>query len=94
MLVGASPRARWAFLGGWPRPLAMATGARGGAAGGALWGGICGWLRARRDVSEVISTIMLNFIAVQILSWAVHGPLMEPSRSFPASALIARAAEM
>ena len=51
--------------------------------GGALWSGICGWLRARRDVNEVISTIMLNFVAVQMLSYAVHGPLMEPSRAYP-----------
>jgi len=27
---------------------------------------------------RVISTIMLNFVAAQVLSWAVHGPLMEP----------------
>jgi ABC-type uncharacterized transport system permease subunit len=65
-----------------------------GAAGGALWSGICGWLRERRAVSEIISTIMLNFVAVQLLSYAVHGPLIEPSRSYPKSAPIARAAEL
>ena len=81
-------------LDGWPRPLAVALVLAGGALGGALWSAVCGWLRERRDVSEVISTIMLNFVAAQLLSYAVHGPLMEPSRSYPKSAPIARAAEL
>ena len=65
-----------------------------GALGGAIWGGIAGWLRARRDVNEVISTIMLNFVAVQMLSWMVHGPLMESSRAYPTSSPIASAAQL
>jgi len=65
-----------------------------GALGGAAWGGVAGWLRARRDVNEVISTIMLNFVAVQMLSWMVHGPLMEPSRAYPTSSPIASAAQL
>jgi simple sugar transport system permease protein len=65
-----------------------------GAIGGAAWGGLAGWLRARRDVNEVISTIMLNFVAVQMLSWMVHGPLMEPSRAYPTSSPIASAAQL
>jgi simple sugar transport system permease protein len=55
---------------------------------------MCGWLRVRRDVNEVIATIMLNFVAAQVLSWAVHGPLIEPSRAFPKSKAIARSAEL
>jgi simple sugar transport system permease protein len=81
------------LLGGWPHPIAITAMMLAGAAGGALWGGLAGWLRARREVNEVISTIMLNFVAVQILSWAVHGPLMEPSRSFPKSVAIAPVAQ-
>ena len=65
-----------------------------GAVGGAIWGGICGWLRARRDTNEVISTIMMNFVAVQLLSWSVHGPLIEASRAYPASTPIAESARM
>lgn len=82
------------MLGGWPRPLGIATVLVSGAIGGALWGGVCGWLRARRATSEVISTIMLNFVAMQLLSWAVHGPLMEPPGAYPKSVAIARAARM
>jgi len=81
-------------LGAWPHPLAILVMLAAGAAGGAFWGGIAGALRARREVNEVISTIMLNFVAAQVLGWAVHGPLMEPSRSFPKSAVIAPAAQL
>jgi ABC-type uncharacterized transport system permease subunit len=82
------------MLASWPHPIAIAAMLMVGAIGGALWGGLAGWLRARRDVNEVISTIMLNFVAVQVLSWAVHGPLMEPSGAYPASAPIAHNAEL
>lgn len=40
-------------------------------AGGALWGFVPGWLRARRGTHEVISTIMLNFIAVALTGYFV-----------------------
>jgi general nucleoside transport system permease protein len=78
----------------WPHPFATLAVLTVGAVGGALWGGIAGWLRARRDVNEVIATIMLNFVAAQILSWLVHGPLMEPSRAYPMSAPIATSAAL
>jgi ABC-type uncharacterized transport system permease subunit len=81
-------------LGGWPSPIAIIAMLATGAAGGAAWGGLAGWLRARREVNEVISTIMLNFIAAQILSWAVHGPLMEPSGAYPQSVAIASPAKL
>jgi len=38
-----------------------------GVAGGALWGGIAGWLKARTGAHEVISTIMLNYVALYLL---------------------------
>jgi simple sugar transport system permease protein len=81
-------------LAGAPHPLAIAIMFAAGAFGGALWGGLAGWLRARRDVNEVISTIMLNFVAVQLLSWMVHGPLMEASGAYPTSTPIALSAEL
>ncbi|HYL58745.1 MAG TPA: hypothetical protein VEU51_07730, partial [Candidatus Acidoferrales bacterium] len=81
-------------LGGVPHLIAIAIMFAAGVVGGAIWGGLAGWLRARRDVNEVISTIMLNFVAVQLLSWMVHGPLMEASGAYPTSAPIARAAEL
>lgn len=40
------------------------------AAGGAVWGGIVGWLKARFNASEVVATIMLNYVAFFLSRWA------------------------
>ncbi|MEE8475184.1 MAG: ABC transporter permease [Myxococcota bacterium] len=56
-----------------------------GAAGGALMGALAGGLRARRGVNEVVSTILLNFVAIQLVALAVHGPLQEAVGAYPKS---------
>lgn len=56
-----------------------------GALGGAAFGAIAGWLRTARGVSEVISTILLNFVAIQLVAYALQGPLQEASRAYPQS---------
>ena len=38
---------------------------------GAAWAGIAAWLKVSRGVSEVISTIMLNFIAIGVISYII-----------------------
>ena len=53
------------------------------AACGAAWAGIAGQLKLRRNVNEVISTIMLNFIALAFISYLVQGPLMESGGRYP-----------
>ena len=53
------------------------------AAVGAAWAGIAGQLKLRRNVNEVISTIMLNFIALGLISYLVQGPLMEAGGRYP-----------
>jgi simple sugar transport system permease protein len=40
-----------------------------GVVGGALWGGLSGWLKARTGAHEVITTIMLNYVAVFLLGY-------------------------
>lgn len=40
-----------------------------GSLAGAVWGGIAGYLKVKRGVNEVISTIMLNAIALQVIDW-------------------------
>jgi simple sugar transport system permease protein len=59
-----------------------------GAIAGALWALVPALFRIRREVSEVITTILLNFIALYLVSWAVSGFLQEPSRAYPQSAAI------
>ncbi len=56
--------------------------------GGAVYGWFAGWLFTRRGVETVISTILLNFIAIQLLAWAVTGPLQESARALPQSELL------
>lgn len=50
---------------------------------GALWASIAGVLREVRRVDEVIGTIMLNFIALGLIGYLVHGPLMEAAGRYP-----------
>jgi len=44
---------------------------------GLCWGAVPGWLRARRGVHEVINTIMMNHIAIQLTDYLVTGPLRD-----------------
>jgi ABC-type uncharacterized transport system permease subunit len=60
-----------------------------GFAGGAAIGALVGWLRARFGANEIIVTIMLNYVALQVLTWVIRGPLQEPMRIFPRSYRIA-----
>ena len=71
------------FIGNTPAPLITFLMLVASVVGGALWGGIAGWLRTTRNVQEVISTIMLNYIALYLVGAAVLGPLQEPSHSGP-----------
>src|SRR5687767_11826274 len=61
---------------------------------GAAWAGIAAFLRARFGVLEVISTLMLNFVGANLVSYLVRGPLQEPSRIYPQSELVAEAARL
>jgi simple sugar transport system permease protein len=61
--------------------------------GGAVWGGIAGALKAWFGVNEILSTIMMNQISVQILIWLLTGPLRDTSAD-ATSANIIQTAEL
>jgi ABC-type uncharacterized transport system permease subunit len=65
-----------------------------GAAGGAGWAGIAASLRARFGVLEVISTIMLNFVALYAVSYLVRGPLQESTHAYPQTSAITAAVRL
>jgi simple sugar transport system permease protein len=65
-----------------------------GALAGAGWAGIAAVLREKFGVLEVISTIMLNFIALYAVSFLVRGPLQEPTHAYPQSSSIAEAVRL
>jgi ABC-type uncharacterized transport system permease subunit len=67
-------------------PLAILT----GAVFGALWAAIPGGLKARFGISEVITTIMFNYIAINVINYLIHGPIAEPPGYFPETAELAR----
>jgi general nucleoside transport system permease protein len=62
--------------------------------GGALWGLIAGVLKVRFNVNEVISTLMLNYIALYLFMYLIRGPMMDRTSIvstglvFPQSALL------
>lgn len=56
-------------------PLAMIAGTLGGAA----WGFIPGLLKAKLHVSELLSTVMLNYIAAQFYTFCLRGPMLDPA---------------
>ena len=60
-----------------------------GFVGGGVIGGLVGWLRARFGANEIIVTIMMNYVALQLLTWLIRGPLQDPLRIFPRSYALA-----
>jgi len=46
---------------------------------GAIWGAIPGLLKARLGVNEILSTIMMNAIAIQIGYYLLRGPMIDPA---------------
>ncbi|MGO9196151.1 MAG: ABC transporter permease [Acidimicrobiales bacterium] len=52
-----------------------------GAAGGAIWGAIPGAFKAYFNVNEILSTIMLNLVAVQIMNWLLAGPMVDRTQN-------------
>jgi simple sugar transport system permease protein len=49
-----------------------------GVAGGMVWAGITAWLRDRFNANEILVSLMLVYVAVQLLSYLVSGPWKDP----------------
>jgi general nucleoside transport system permease protein len=81
-------------LGDWPSILLIPLALAGAALVGGLWLVGPGILRARLGVDEVVTTLMLNFIAVDLTSWLVNGPLLARGSANSATAAISPAAEL
>lgn len=61
---------------------------------GAFWGWIPGYLKAVKGVNEVITTLLLNYIAINLVSYLVQNPLKAPAAPSPYSPLIAKTARL
>jgi simple sugar transport system permease protein len=72
-------------------PLALLA----GALVGAVWAAIAGWLKAATGAHEVITTIMLNFIAMRITDYLLRNPpIQKPGRSDPISQSVLPSAQL
>ena len=64
-----------------PRPLLLPLALLAGVVCGGLWGFIPGILKAKLQVSELLSTVMLNYIAAQFYSFCLRVPLLDPAEA-------------
>jgi len=69
----------------WPGWLVITVSLLAGFLGGAIWGGIPGYLKAYFNVNEILSTVMMNAIAVQLMNFLLRGPMIDPSQAQLAS---------
>ncbi|MBI3723268.1 ABC transporter permease [bacterium] len=67
-----------------------------GALAGAAWAGVAAWLKERRDAPEVLATILLNFVAIQLAAFLIDigNPLNEAAATYPKSDAIDLSAEL
>lgn len=68
--------------------------ALGGMAGGALWAGLAALLKIRFNVNEIITTLMLNYIAEYAVLYLARGPLKDAESFLPQSAQLVGAARL
>lgn len=83
-------------LPGW---LVIIIGMLGGATMGGLWAAVPGLLKAYLGVNEILSTIMMNQIAIQIAFFLLRGPMIDPAEleagtNIPQSARLPRSADL
>lgn len=82
MIIGAV-LATWVGLNftGLPGWLVITLSMLAGFLGGAIWGGIPGVLKAYFSVNEILSTVMMNAIAVQLMNFLLRGPMIDPAQA-------------
>jgi ABC-type uncharacterized transport system permease subunit len=95
LLVGAVAASGIALFTGIPGPLLIPAMFLGGFLAGAAWGVVPGILKARLGINDVITTLMLNYVAISIVDWLIHGPWKGPTMrgfaytdEFPAAAIL------
>ncbi len=60
--------------GPWLLPLMIIS----GGLGGMLWGAIPAFLKTRFNANEILTSLMLTYVAIQVLGYLVHGPWRDP----------------
>jgi general nucleoside transport system permease protein len=74
--VAATAMALYGGASHLPAPLSYLVPMLAAMLAGGLWGGVAGVLKAKVGTNEVISTLLLSFIAVWLLYWSVQSPAL------------------
>ena len=77
-----------------PGPVHMAAAVIAGFAGGAIWGGIVGVFKARFNANEIITSLMMNYIATLFVSFLVNRPMKDKTQTYPYSYRVAPEARL
>ncbi len=94
LVGGAAAVVAGLALAGQPASVTIPTELAAGAVGGAAWAAIAAWLRARFEVAEVVSTLLLNMVAVNLVGFLVRGPMQEPTHAYPQSGILPQSARL
>jgi len=81
MIIGALMATAFGLAVEWPGWLVIPMAMFIGFFGGAIWGAIPGALKAYFNVNEILSTVMMNAIAVQLMNYLLGGPMMDPAQA-------------
>jgi simple sugar transport system permease protein len=82
------------YLGSLPSIILVPLVLLAGVASGALWGMLAAFMKNRFGANEVVSTIMLNYIAIYLTGWLVTGPMIETEGLFAQTAKISENARL
>jgi general nucleoside transport system permease protein len=94
LLVGAIAAAGVGQVAeGWPAFLVLPAMVAAGALAGAAWALVPALLRVRLGIDEVVTTLLLNPVALLLVEALLHGPWRDPETGFPESPRIAASAE-
>ncbi|HMQ54035.1 MAG TPA: ABC transporter permease [Anaerolineae bacterium] len=81
-------------LSTWPAVLLIPIMLLLGAIGGALWALVAGLLKVKQGMNVIISTLMLNYIAILLVQYLSRGPLQDPNGFLPETAQFVAAARL
>jgi simple sugar transport system permease protein len=81
-------------LGGQPQWVVLPAMAFAAAVAGAAWSAIAGVLKLKFRADELITTIMLNYIAIYFVGYLLHGPLQDPGSPLARTARLAAEARL
>lgn len=95
-LMGAIGAGLVGFAVPWPPVIGVIAAVLGGLLAGGVWGLLAGWLKAKFGAHEVITTIMLNYIAApSFVTWLVTtNGVQQPGRTDPISKAVVGNAQL